>query len=339
METFISKKYDETMSCNINIGLYHSYGWNKVLKNGFNIEINYLYTYDAEEFICCTPLLIKKLFGFLCIGSPLRGLFTEYLGPIFNSNNSIETNILAISNQLTFLKKLNPIYIEFCLNNNFELSFDKINNLFESNKFFYQKRPSLLLDISGTENEIWDKLSSRARNMVRKARSNNITIKFNEFINDDIVTKYYEMLSKTFQKSKIKVPHSLKSYIELIKNLELNKTIFFVSAHKSGVILAISIFLVDNKRVIYHSSASTLLGYKYAASSLIQWELIRFASKSGLIQYDFGGVGISTIDKFKKSFGGEPVTHHRWIFTPKLFRSTISVIKFLSSKGLISIFK
>ena len=57
----------------------------------------------------------------------------------------------------------------------------------------------------------------------------------------------------------------------------------------------------------------------------------------GLEEYDFGGVGIESIDKFKQSFGGVYVEHHRWVFCNKLLRLGFGVVRFLKEKGWLKI--
>ena len=46
----------------------------------------------------------------------------------------------------------------------------------------------------------------------------------------------------------------------------------------------------------------------------MHWEVIKFAADNNISKYNFGGLGISSIDKFKRSFGGYEVGYSRYIW-------------------------
>jgi len=67
--------------------------------------------------------------------------------------------------------------------------------------------------------------------------------------------------------------------------------------------------------MMFLSGTSNEEGARFAANSLVQWEAMKLATDRGGLEYDMGGTGNARIDRFKESFGGSPVAHHRWIYS------------------------
>ena len=109
------------------------------------------------------------------------------------------------------------------------------------------------------------------------------------------------------------------------------------SADIGDVNVANSIFLRDRRRMMYLSGTSNSDGLKSAASSLIQWEAIKTAVEEGIDVYDLGGIGIQSIDKFKKSFGGFEIQRTRWSYRSWSFGLIEPIGIWAREKGLIGI--
>ena len=87
--------------------------------------------------------------------------------------------------------------------------------------------------------------------------------------------------------------------------------------------------------MMYFSGVSNSIGMKLAASSLIQWKAMQNAIDIELIDYDMGGLGVDSIDKFKRSFGGKDIYHSKWLYRSKTFKILEPIALWLSRKGLI----
>ena len=155
---------------------------------------------------------------------------------------------------------------------------------------------------------------------------------------DDLFGTYHELVSNTYSRQSLAIPHSEESYKALAKHVFSNEKLLFVVARRNEEMLSAGIFLIDGDRIVFHSGSSTLQGNKLCASSAVQWFVIKQAMFLGLREYDFGGTGFEAIDKFKKSFGGEPVDHHRWGRKKFWVKAASSLVTFLASKGWLMIF-
>jgi hypothetical protein len=70
-----------------------------------------------------------------------------------------------------------------------------------------------------------------------------------------------------------------------------------------------------------------------AATSLLQWHAIKEAIHLGVSEYDMGGLGVPSIDKFKRSFGGRDFTHSRWVYRSSLFGLAEPLALWAARKG------
>ena len=287
--------------------IYHSLEWLSSIANGFSANIKFSITSGPDnKAVALTPFIHKKIGPFNLIGSPLSGMYTEFIGPLFQEklNSSEKTHILLSLHKLIVKKHS---YIEWGLNN---------KEIFEHDLkiFGYDiiNRPTLIIKLTEDENFIWRSFEGRSRNMIRKAEKAGLSVSIVE-PDHKWIEEYYEMLRLTFERQGLSVPHPISFYKE-VESLCLSKILFCMSVKRDNVMIAASIFLKDKKRMVYFSGVSNQLGMKMAANSLLQWHGIKTAIQIGMIEYDMGGLGIKSIDTFKRSFGGQEHTNNRLIY-------------------------
>jgi hypothetical protein len=318
-----------------NLSMYHQKRWLLAIKDGFNCDLNFIQTENDVEVLALTPFMIKKK-GFISIsGSPLKGMFTEFSGQLTKKNIDKDTLNKIIFSQHLLISAKNS-YLEFGYNYR-RKEYNNMNNGFSRLGYKYESRPSLLIDLSVGSEEVWRGFKGRARNMVRKAEKSGI---ISETTQPDVdwIEQYYNLLTETFKKQGLSTPHPLSFYMELV-GLSKAGLIRCVDVKQENKIIAAAIFTVDKEqeRIMYFSGVADRQGMKLAATSLIQWHMIKEAISMGIKTYDMGGLGLESIDKFKRSFGGVDIFHHRWIYRSKLFYLLEPILIWLSKKGLIGL--
>ncbi len=194
-------------------------------------------------------------------------------------------------------------------------------------------RYTQLIDLSVGKNLVWSSMQSRARNMIRKAEKLGVYVNSIK-PNKHWIEKYFEILTVTFSRQGLNVPHPILFYQELIK-LETLGLIRCICAKYKGEMVSAGIFVIDNDQIYFLSGTSNELGMKTAAASLIQWHLIKLAIEDGLNTYDMGGLGEPKIDKFKKSFGGNQISYIRWIKKSWLFALLEPLAIYIIKIGLL----
>ena len=87
--------------------------------------------------------------------------------------------------------------------------------------------------------------------------------------------------------------------------------------------------------MMYLSGVATADGMRHSASSLVQWQAMKHGISDGITEYDMGGLGIPSIDKFKRSFGGLDVSHQRWVHRSAILRLIEPSVMWLVKRGWI----
>ena len=315
--------------------IYHSEAWRNVLTEGFGTRFAVLASRSQGKLMAILPFYSRTRFGVRFLGSPLSGTFSLYLGPLIATVGETRSALNAWKSQLAALRGMWAQYIEVgCEIRN--VPFDDLNQECGAMGFEYLPRSSLELTLAGTDDALWARLDGRARNMIRKAEKSGVMAGV-EPLTSILLEEYYAVIERTFASRKMRAPHSLNAYRALDRHVNPTGHLVFVGARFEGQLVSGGIFLLDRNRMIFHSGGSTQAGLLKAAASLVQWNAIREAKRREMSVYDFGGTGIESIDRFKKSFGGHPVIHHRWVYMVPLLRRFRALGIWAHRRGLLKV--
>jgi hypothetical protein len=164
-----------------------------------------------------------------------------------------------------------------------------------------------IVDLHGSEEELWSKIDSKRRNLVRKAQSNRLKVmdSCSEFVD-----LYYPMLLEVFEKSG-KKPFPKSYYERVVRELNPKGWVRPLLIFHEDRPVAGALFLCFRDTVYYWSGAS-LSEYRHLApNDLIQWEIIKWARANGYKSYDLLIIEpekLPGIAHFKLGFGGEAVS-------------------------------
>jgi len=300
--------------------------WFTFLENYSKYKFYIIEVYKKNTLIGFIPIFETKKLFFKLAGSPLPGTFTPYLGFLPISNFTTFSNNFFFE-LLEEIKKIFKNYSFFQIIFSPDLS-DRINFLELSknfNQFSKFTASTYLVDIVFDEEQMWKKITSRCRNMIRKAWKNNVKI-INIEPSFKILDFYYSMLEETLARRGIRVYHPKSFFEKLFENFYPENLLFLASEVK-GKIASMGIFLYNQNLIEYLSGASLSEYNKYAPNNLLHWEVIKFAIKRKIPYYDLGGRGIPSIDKFKESFGGKIVKYHGFKFSSFSFEAAFKIYK------------
>ncbi len=308
--SFISIEDAECLIDGIHLDLFQEIFWCKLVEQGFNKKCLIALVSDNGVNKLLMPLFIHKVLFLYRVGSPLRGTYTPYIDFIKLSNS------LCKSDQKKYLHEIVQSLLEKGVNWIEITCLSKREEVFTSleNMEFDVERPStMILDTDKSEEALWAGMQGRARNLVRKSEKNNLKVPFLD-CEEKNVKLFYSMLKNTFEKYKKTPPHPEEFYILLTRRLIKSGNLLFVSIKKDTDVVAMGMFMYNSSEINFMSGTSTREGNKFGANNLMHWEVIKFASNNNINQYNFGGLGISSIDKFKRSFGGYEVGYSRYIW-------------------------
>lgn len=173
------------------------------------------------------------------------------------------------------------------------------------------------MDISSSE-ILWANLTSKNRNMIRKAQKNGVKILHGR--NAELFEEFRVIYNKTMDEDAAGKYYYFKPefYDSIVKDLPENSQVFY--AEKNGEIISAAIFLIANGFMNYHLSGRRREYNNLAPSNLLLYEAGLWGCVSGYkTLYLGGGLGSArdNLFKFKKSFNRGEV--RRFYIGKKIF--------------------
>lgn len=222
-----------------------------------------------------------------------------YGGPISNSNDD-EWNKKA-------LKEI----VNYFISQNYLAGFLRFHPLLSNAEFcrncftVIDDRKTIAIDTSVTEEEIWmNQISSKNRNMIRKAEKNGLVFeRDNEF-------KYIEEFKKLYNSTMSRLDADdfyffddeyYKKFIEIFKGKG-----FLGCIKKDNEIISAALFMYENCWGHYHLAGSNREYSSLGANNLLLWKVACEMHKEGVKEFHLGGgtngEEENSLFKFKHSF-------------------------------------
>ncbi|WP_036608082.1 GNAT family N-acetyltransferase [Oribacterium sp. P6A1] len=158
------------------------------------------------------------------------------------------------------------------------------------------------MDLNSPE-DIWQNITSKNRNMIRKAIKNDVVIYNGRF--PEIYEKFRVIYNSTMDKDDAEEYYYFEPefYKSVLTDLPQNAQIFW--AEKEGKVIAASIMLATNGRMNYHLSGSLREFSNIAPTNLLLYHAALWGNTNGYkTLYLGGGVGSGedNLFKFKRAF-------------------------------------
>ncbi len=157
---------------------------------------------------------------------------------------------------------------------------------------------------------IWSNITSKNRNVIRKAIKNGVKIYNGRF--PEIYETFREIYNGTMDKDDAEAYYYFKPefYESILDDLPENAQVFW--AEKDGLVIAASIMLVANGYMDYHLSGSLREYSSLAATNLLLYKAALWGNANGCrTLYLGGGVGSGedNLFKFKRAFYKGDLNH------------------------------
>ncbi len=229
---------------------------------------------------------------------------------------------------------LDAAYTAFCQRENIICEFVRFHPLLENwtgLEKMYQDVPlgsTVYMDTRDPET-VWQKLSSKNRNMIRKAQKSGLQVYWGR--EPGILDSFMEIYNATMDKDAAADYYYFRRdfYESILEDLKHNALWFW--AEKEGRIAAAAIFLFCNGKMHYHLSGSRRELSSLAPTNLILYEAALWAAANGYGRLHLGGgvgSGEDGLYKFKKAFNrGEDTRFHigKKLFMPEKYREMVEL--------------
>jgi FemAB-related protein (PEP-CTERM system-associated) len=161
------------------------------------------------------------------------------------------------------------------------------------------------LDLPETTEELWQDLSKKVRNQVRKGQSSDLTVAWGQ---SELVPDFYAVFSRNMRDLGTPV-YSRKLFSAITEQFPGAAEIGVVRSGKQPVAAAL---LLHGRGITEVPSASCLREFNAScANMLLYWHLLERSVQRGQRVFDFGRSGVdSSTFRFKKQWGAEPFSAH-----------------------------
>lgn len=214
-------------------------------------------------------------------------------------------------------------YERWCLRNNVVSEFVRFHPLISNHtaiENYYDVIPlgeTVAMDLS-TYEKIWENISSKNRNMIRKAQKNDVRVYNGRF--PEIFHQFKEVYDSTMRKDEAEKYYYFEEefYTSVLEELPENAQVFY--AVKDNIVIAASIMLECNGFMNYHLSGSLQEYSSLAPTNLLLYKAALWGNAHGMrTLYLGGGVGSGedSLFKFKRAFYKGPL--HRFHIGRKVF--------------------
>ena len=165
------------------------------------------------------------------------------------------------------------------------------------------------MDISSPD-LIWNNLTSKNRNMIRKAMKNGVVIYNGRF--PEIYEKFRAIYNATMDKDDAEAYYYFgpEFYKSVLEDLPQNAQVFW--AEKDKQVIAASIMIYANGRMNYHLSGSLREFSSFAPGNLILYSAALWGCANGYRTFYLGGgvgSGEDSLFKFKRAFYKGDLNH------------------------------
>lgn len=217
--------------------------------------------------------------------------------------------IITSSENAGFIAAFWDAFDGYCQDNRIIAEFSRFHPLLNSQSLASPKMKSVFsrhtvsLNLSLSEDAIWkSQISSKNRNMIRKAEKEGVTI-----VESDDYEAFRRLYDGTMEDLHAEDFYFFpRSYYDEYKRTFKDKSLLCL-AMLDGKAIAGSMFMFSDDYAHYHLSARDRVYSRYAANNLILWYAIQKAKERGCKWFHFGGgttgsEGDSLL-RFKKEFG------------------------------------
>lgn len=245
--------------------------------------------------------------------------------------------------------KLFEEYDKWCVENNIVSEFVRYNPIirnYEQSCEYYETvklGETVAMDISSVDS-IWNNMTGKNRNMVRKAEKSGVTIKIGTSKN--IYETFKSIYDKTMDRDDADEYYYFESgFYEALRNdLTGNARVFYALAPDSKIIAA-SIIMYCNGKMHYHLSGSESEYRNLAPTNLLLYKAALWGMENGYKVFHLGGgVGARQdgLFHFKKSFyRGETKDYFigKRIFDPNMYKKLVDMRGHIANGGFFPLYR
>lgn len=248
--------------------------------------------YDDSNVVGHFVGVIGRRYGLKMLGSPLPGWATSYMG--VNLKEGVSRREATASLARFAFKELGCAHLELC---DRRLACDALEGLGFNRQLF----PGFEIDLTGSEDELFARMTSACRRCIRKAAKSGVVIE--EADDLKFADEYHAQLLDVFAKQSLVPTYDVGRVRALIEHVHGSGNLLLLRARDpEGNCIATGIFPALNERMIFWGGASWRKHQISRPNEAIQWYAIKYWKRRGIPYYDMGRGG-----EYKRKYGGRDI--------------------------------
>lgn len=263
-----------------------------------------LLNYESENLRAINVVMKREIASF----KPFEGILKS--GKWFDSvtpygyGGFVFEGEATLNNLLDFFISYKELLEKKCIVSDFVRYSPVLKNVENGRGFFdiTDLGSTISLDLS-SEDIIWNNITSKNRNMIRKAQKSGVTIEHGK--DPKLFEKFISIYNSTMDKDQASSYYYFdkKFYDSIQTDLYNNYEMFYAILNQE--IIAMSIIIFANKKMHYHLSGSDMTYRSFAPTNLLLYEAACWGARQGFLTFHLGGgfgAGCDSLYKFKEGF-------------------------------------
>lgn len=195
-------------------------------------------------------------------------------------------------------------------------------NLFVRYGFQYDDHLTIRIDLTRSETELWQDVSTKRRNQIRRSEKEGCVAEMQESLS--ALRDSYAILEEVYRRARLPLP-DFSHFESLHQQTDARSGLRLFTVSWQGEVVGCMVCLAYGNWLYDYYAGAYSQHYKKYPNDLLPWWVLLWAKKNGFTHFDFGGAGKPNVPygvrDYKKQFGGEFVSYGRYerIQHPRLF--------------------
>lgn len=212
-----------------------------------------------------------------------------------------------LKHYINFMKR-KAVYTE--IRNNYDTSNQR--HIYEEFGFNYEDHLNIIVDLSQSENILWEQIHSKRRNEIKKAIKSGV---FVSKLNNDYLVESYSIIKEVYNRAKLPLP-SILFFKNALQKSTQNIGMIIYGAFFTDKLIG-TMFTLQYKNTVFDFFAGSISQYyDKHPNDILPWEVFKLCKNEGKTVFDFGGAGKPNVPygvrDYKKQFGGKLVNYGRY---------------------------
>lgn len=268
----------------------------------------------------------QEIIAFACLFDGKLKWASALITPPFAPNNGFQVLPLSNPNAQVDRKKLMESFValideEKMMIKHFAFPVDCVDlQAFYWKKYKVTTRYTYQIDLSASEDDLFQRMDSKLRNVIRKAEKDELVFSKDTSLGEEGVALILEANHQL-------APNQRKDLISRLESIDANGDLFVYKAHQNGVLKAVNVVCESLDTHYYLFSGFERVQAHNGAGPALIWFAIKTAKAAGMRVFDFEGSMLPDVERYFRKFGGELIPYYSVSKAPLLIESILKLKK------------